>query len=287
MTRYPVKKVVLPSDMKGLTNGKLPSSLLKAIGPYGKMHHLASDAWEALRARAKQDGIELVHVGDYRSYESQLAMFMDRYVKGDSGDPRRITRTFQGQRWMLKKGKAPSASPGTSNHGWGLAIDAALKVNGKVVSITSHPKGRTPHKSGVDWLMQHADTFGFSWEVESGSQAEAWHIRYYAGDNVPQAVRDYICGTAPTPPKPAETPVSEDHPAPPKVVVKKPFPGEIRLGSKNKRAVKEIQTRLGIKVDGDFGPKTEAAVRAFQKQNPSCGRPDGVVGPRTWKAMFG
>ena len=49
--------------------------------------------------------------------------------------------------------------------------------------------------------------------------------------------------------------------------------------------VKQIQTKLGVVADGNFGPKTEAAVRAFQRDHGLV--PDGIVGPQTWAALDG
>lgn len=47
--------------------------------------------------------------------------------------------------------------------------------------------------------------------------------------------------------------------------------------------VKKLQKLLGVTVDGDFGPKTEAAVKEFQKAHGLDS--DGIVGPKTWAAL--
>ena len=56
----------------------------------------------------------------------------------------------------------------------------------------------------------------------------------------------------------------------------------LKLGSKGK-AVEDLQKYLKIKVDGDFGPKTEQAVKKFQTSKNLTA--DGVVGEKTWNAM--
>ncbi len=47
--------------------------------------------------------------------------------------------------------------------------------------------------------------------------------------------------------------------------------------------VKQIQEKLSISADGTFGPETEAALRAFQRNHNLV--PDGIVGPKTWTAL--
>lgn len=56
----------------------------------------------------------------------------------------------------------------------------------------------------------------------------------------------------------------------------------VKRGSKG-NDVKYLQTKLKIAADGDFGPKTHAAVVAFQKSHGLVA--DGIVGPKTWAAI--
>ena len=50
-------------------------------------------------------------------------------------------------------------------------------------------------------------------------------------------------------------------------------------------AVVALQQALKVTADGQFGPKTETAVKAFQtRRNLSA---NGIVGPSTWKALMG
>ena len=58
----------------------------------------------------------------------------------------------------------------------------------------------------------------------------------------------------------------------------------LRRGSKGD-AVKQMQQKLGIPADGDFGPGTEAAVKKWQAANGLTA--DGIVGPRTLAALMG
>lgn len=57
---------------------------------------------------------------------------------------------------------------------------------------------------------------------------------------------------------------------------------QLKLGSKG-NYVRELQRKLGVTVDGDFGPVTEKAVNAFKIKRGL--KPDGIVGPNTWAAL--
>jgi N-acetyl-anhydromuramyl-L-alanine amidase AmpD len=99
------------------------------------------------------------------------------------------------------------------------------------------------------------------------------------GDEFRQLVTAYGGGVVPAPVTP-----------PPTGPVPVPYPGTaVKQGSKgpNVKAVQQKIKALGspIRDDGDFGPRTHTAVEMFQRSKGLT--PDGVVGPKTWAALFG
>ena len=246
--------IVMPKDLKGVDPGKLPESLLRPIPGGGKLHWRAADAWNAMVAKAKADGLELkpTSSGDlYRSYESQLAGFKQRYVLEPIAGT--STKSFEGKTWYLKKGMAMLATPGKSNHNLGIAVD---------VHSAGEPKR-------LNWLIANVKDFGFSWEVVP---SEPWHLRLVTGDNPTPAVVAFTGGAS----APMSTPVVNLAVAPPVTA--------------HRDENKELQQALKDKgfyngpVDGDIGPKTQEALKAFKLENRL--NADFVVGPKV-KELLG
>jgi LAS superfamily LD-carboxypeptidase LdcB len=179
--KYPVVKVTLCSHLKGVKPGELSQELLRGIEGKGKLHHCAADAYEAMDAAANAEGIDLSPTSQadtYRSLETQEYGFYQRYTdKPGKKLLKQNPRIYKGKAWYLKKGLAPMAVPGTSNHNLGIAIDIANASGARLA-----------------WLLKNAQRFGFSWEVQS----EPWHLRYVAGDATPEAVKSWLA-TRPTP----------------------------------------------------------------------------------------
>ena len=173
--QFPIVKVVLPSDLKGCKAGEIPANLLRPIEGKGRLHRLAADCYEAMDAAANAAGIDLAPTSQadtYRSLETQEYGFYQRYTdKPNKKLMKQQPRIYKGKAWYLKKGMAPMAIPGFSNHNWGIAIDIA-NASGK----------------RLDWLLANAHRFGFSWELQS----EPWHLRMVCGDQIPEAVKEWL-----------------------------------------------------------------------------------------------
>ena len=127
-------------------NGQIPTSVLCQVGSGGHLLRCdAARAFSALSAAyAAAFGKDISLTDSYRSYEGQLACTA---AKGDL-----------------------CATPGTSNHGWGLAIDFGDGIN---------TFGTPEH----EWMRTNAASFGWyhpDWAQANGSKPEAWHWEYMA-----------------------------------------------------------------------------------------------------------
>lgn len=188
--KYPYKKLALPKVLKGQINGRLDKPLLAPVKTGGKMLKQAAECFNAMYDEAKKAGITLRNIGDYRSYEGQLAMFKDRYSLKDEGRKPRVTRQYEGKTWYLKKGKAPSAAPDPtgksgSNHGWGLAMDLAVEgKKGDILALASD-------KKALKWMCENAPKYGFYLQTDNpkSPEFEAWHWQFCDADTPPPAMR--------------------------------------------------------------------------------------------------
>lgn len=124
--------------------------------------------------------------------------------------------------------------------------------------------------------------------VNSQTMVAAW-LSMLAGDSVAVYLRQVgVPAAKPAAGKPGGKAVPAKLPAVPK------YPGRVLRRTTRTApdlAVKTVQTRLRERgyrslgtPDGLFGPKLEAAVKAFQRQ---CRVPaDGVIGPKTWPLFW-
>lgn len=122
-------------------NGRMADSELSPI-PGGRLRTDAAVAWNAMHSAALHDGLDLRPRGPASSYRTlaQQEYFWDQY-KNHGGNL--------------------AAEPGTSNHGWGLAVDVA----------TQEMRG---------WIDNHGAPFG--WQKQwSDAPSEWWHIRFRTG----------------------------------------------------------------------------------------------------------
>lgn len=164
--RYPVKKPVIPPRMQKWGNGKIPRHRLKKCACGALMFRPVAKVCTEMVREAAEDGVTLRSLGGgYRSYDRQLDLWYDRMTtdKKQAKEPL-VRRVWNSQVWWLRK-MAPVATPGTSNHGWGLSVDFDL----------SDPKTYA-------WLDAHGPRFGFFMEAkptkpdgEKNPYFEPWH----------------------------------------------------------------------------------------------------------------
>lgn len=199
-------------------NGKLPKSALAPI-PGGELAKDAAAAWNAPGGPADAGLKPTGSLSSYRTLAEQKALYK-----------------------LYQEGKGNLAAvPGTSNHGWGLAVDLAETWM------------RT-------WIDEHGAAFGWR-KTEAAS--EWWHVNYDGSVHFPtfetlkrgskgRRVKHYARRLAF---------IRRDTGSP----YLRRVPG--RYGRRVEAAVRAFQRDLRLKVDGEIGPKTGAKIDAvFHRQ---------------------
>jgi cell wall-associated NlpC family hydrolase len=131
----------------GYPNGLIPPSALCPLGVAG--HQLRCDAAAAYRAMSAAFqaafGQPICITDSYRTYTSQVRLYGEK--------------------------PALAAVPGTSNHGWGLAVDLCGGIDSYGTAQYA-------------WMGANAGRFGFvhpTWADPGNGREEPWHWEYAAG----------------------------------------------------------------------------------------------------------
>jgi hypothetical protein len=126
----------VPADLARYGNGRIPADALATVGGTG--HRLwapAAQGFDDLLAAAQRDGVRIGITDSYRSYDAQVDVAARKGLYSQGG---------------------LAAAPGTSPHGWGLAVDLDLDDRAQA------------------WMRANAGTFGFA----EDTPREPWHWVY-------------------------------------------------------------------------------------------------------------
>lgn len=119
------------------SNGEIPAAALSPIS--GTNHSLwapAARSFEALRSAAAADGVQIGITDSYRTLDTQKQLVATKGLYSQGG---------------------LAAEPGTSRHGWGMAVDLSLDSN------------------ALSWMRENAGRYGFVEETPR----ESWHWGYH------------------------------------------------------------------------------------------------------------
>nr|WP_255633292.1 M15 family metallopeptidase [Demequina sp. TTPB684] len=126
----------IPRSLAGYGNGKIPADALAPLnGSSERMWAPAAERLNAMISDAKAAGVSISVTDGYRTYDSQVRLAQQKGLYSQGG---------------------LAAAPGTSEHGWGLAVDLGLNPTAQA------------------WMRQHAQDYGF---VENVPR-EPWHWEF-------------------------------------------------------------------------------------------------------------
>ena len=154
--------LILVNKYNYLTEDYIPENLEPIDIAYARsgmqLVREAKDAFETLSEDAKKEGMNIIAMSSYRSYNYQVNLY-NNYVATDGKE---AADTY-------------SARAGYSEHQTGLAVD----VYNKILPYTSFEETKE-----FNWMQENAYKYGFilrfpkDKENITGYQYESWHYRY-------------------------------------------------------------------------------------------------------------
>jgi hypothetical protein len=220
----PINGYNKPTKPAGLTNGKIPTANLATYSTKCKTWGQAYGSLSAMVLAAKKVNVSLVPADCYRDYAGQV-----------------YWRT-----WWCNLGKCANAAvPGTSNHGWGKAVDMHDLSGGLPTTGAAYK-----------WMKANAGRFGWINPILTN---EAWHWEWVGdggtmgGYKVRPGLFTY----------PLKSGMKND---------------EVALLQRTL-----IAKGYKLTADGSFGATTLTAVKSFQTKNKITA--DGIVGNGTAWAL--
>ena len=121
----------VPVELAGYGNGQIPDSALQTVDGTTAVGAGGQQA-EQLRAAAAKDGVQIGITDSYRSYAAQVDVAQRKGLYSQGG---------------------LAAKPGTSEHGWGMAVDLKLDA------------------AGLSWMRAHGGEYGYV----ADTPRESWH----------------------------------------------------------------------------------------------------------------
>jgi peptidoglycan L-alanyl-D-glutamate endopeptidase CwlK len=212
--------------------------------------------------------------------EAGLSAFQEAEEKGLGVMIASGLRTYAEQNELYAQGRTKpgkvvtNAKAGESYHNFGMAFDFCVVQRGQAVWDQTHPHWkqfvRIAKSHGFDWGGDWTNPDYPHLQIKNALSLSSLKTRYPSGFVPGQAESHWL---------------SRDE-----------LP--LKRGHKNgrKKLVSRLQRRLGIEDDGRFGEDTEEAVRAWQATHDEKGETvrrgsglpdDGIVHPKTWRALFG
>lgn len=150
----------------------------------GTLAKEAAEAFQAMKAAAKEDGVTLHLQSGYRSVEYQDGLFQRQIQKWKD--------TGMDTEAATEKAKTVVTPPGHSEHNCGLAAD----INSPEYYALEEPFKNT---KAYAWLCEHAEAYGFilrypkEKEAVTGIIYEPWHWRYVGAENAARINATGLC----------------------------------------------------------------------------------------------